>query len=138
MRLYLQKDKANNQIYIGFGRGRAGRKGVVKKTVRIDADLALDYDAQQRLLGIDIGNATKVLGSGAFRDDWGGDELLGVAEAAKLCGVRKPNFIRDIASRPDFPKPVAELASGRIWWRSELEEYLQANGRATKKLRRLA
>lgn len=134
MHLYLQKDKASDQIYIGFARGRAGRKGVVKKTVRVNDNLALDYDEKNRLLGIDIGNATEVLGKSAFRNDWGGDELLGVAEAAKLCGVRKPNFVRDVASREDFPKPVADLASGRVWWRSELEAYQeQGSGRPRPK-----
>lgn len=47
-----------------------------------------------------------------------------MAEAARLCRVKKPNFLRDFASQPDFPEPVAELASGRIWWRTEIEAFL--------------
>jgi predicted DNA-binding transcriptional regulator AlpA len=45
--------------------------------------------------------------------------------------------LRDFAGLRDFPEPVAELASGRIWLRSEIEAYLQARHR-TKKLRRMA
>ena len=115
-----------------------GRRGTVKKTIRASDDVALDLDARGRLVGIDVGNATRVLGRNAFADALTGDYLVGVAEAAKLCGVRKPNFVRDFASREDFPKPVAELASGRIWLRSEIESYLQPRRDVAGKLRHIA
>ena len=138
MRFYQQKDRANNQVYIGLQRDAPMKRGVVKKTVRVTDDIALDFDGRERLVGIDVRNASRVLGRNAFTDESSSDELVGVAEAAKLCGVRKPNFIRDFASRPDFPKPLVELASGRIWLQAEIATYLQSNGRAAKKLRQIA
>ena len=50
-------------------------------------------------------------------------EMLGVREAAALLGVRPPNFVRDWASRPDFPAPAATLSSGRVWRGAEVREY---------------
>ncbi len=47
--------------------------------------------------------------------------VVGVSEAAVLLGVNKPNFVRDYSYRLDFPQPIATLASGRIWWREEVE-----------------
>jgi uncharacterized protein len=49
--------------------------------------------------------------------------LVGASEAAEIYGVRPSNFLRDWASRPDFPAPAARLRSGRIWDGSELEAY---------------
>ena len=56
-------------------------------------------------------------------------DLVGTAEAAAMAGVRKPNFVRDLASRSDFPEPVVTLASGRLWQRSEVRAFL---GRADR------
>ena len=50
--------------------------------------------------------------------------LLGTREAAQFLRVRPPNFIRDWASRPDFPAPVATLSSGRVWLASDVERYV--------------
>lgn len=49
--------------------------------------------------------------------------MLGTREAAHRLGVRPPNFVRDWASRPDFPKPVATLASGRVWPAAAVDAY---------------
>ncbi len=49
----------------------------------------------------------------------------GVKEAAEILGVEKSNFVRDYANKPEFPAPIAELASGRFWLRSDIERYLQ-------------
>jgi len=49
--------------------------------------------------------------------------IVGTAEAARLFGVRPSNFVRDWASRSDFPPPITRLATGRIWDRAELEKY---------------
>jgi hypothetical protein len=59
-------------------------------------------------------------------DDGGvlsGGPLVGTAEGASVVGVRPPNFVRDWASRPDFPAPVATLSSGRVWRESDVREY---------------
>jgi len=137
MYLYLQKDKASDQVYIGVGGRRLLRNGSVKRTIRVSDEIALDFDKAGRLVGIDIGHASNVLGRQVFADGFSGDELIGVAEAARLCGVRKPNFLRDYASRPDFPDPIAELDSGRIWRRSDVEAFLKSKSR-TRKLRHIA
>ncbi len=50
-------------------------------------------------------------------------EMLGVREAAAACGIRPPNFVRDWASRPDFPAPAATLSSGRVWHGAEVRAY---------------
>jgi hypothetical protein len=52
--------------------------------------------------------------------------LMGTSEAARLVGVRPPNFVRDWASRPDFPAPMATLSSGRVWDAVEVERYTAA------------
>ena len=51
------------------------------------------------------------------------DPLVGTTEAAALTGVRPPNFVRDWATRPDFPAPAGTLSSGRVWRASEVVAY---------------
>jgi hypothetical protein len=58
-----------------------------------------------------------------------GGPLVGTAEAAAVVGVRPQNFVRDWASRADFPRPVATLASGRIWRESDVRAYASARRR---------
>jgi hypothetical protein len=57
--------------------------------------------------------------------------LMGTREAARSLDVRPSNFVRDWASRPDFPAPVAALASGRIWLAGDVARY--AAGRRPQK-----
>ncbi len=128
MRTFIQRDRANDQVYLGFSQS-ALRRGGVKKTVTVTEDIALDFDARGRLVGIDVSNASAVVGPQALAETPFADELLGVAEAAKLLGVRKPNFLRDFATKPGFPEPVADLASGRIWWRSQVLAYAGARAK---------
>ena len=66
------------------------------------------------------------------------DELVGTREAAAIVGVRPPNFVRDWASRADFPAPAGSLSSGRIWRASEVREYLHRRRRAKPSPERLA
>ena len=51
------------------------------------------------------------------------ENLVGTNEAAEVFGVRPQNFLRDWASRPDFPAPLANLAATRVWSRRDLEAY---------------
>jgi len=60
-----------------------------------------------------------------------GEPLAGVREAADLFGVQRSNFVRDLSTRPDFPAPVAELASTRVWRRSDLIRYRAGRVNAT-------
>ena len=77
----------------------------------------------------------------AVKPDGGGlalpvlDRLVGTREAARLLGVRAPNFVRDWASRLDFPAPVANLASGRVWLAADVARYA-VDRRAPKPSRR--
>ena len=67
-----------------------------------------------------------------IRDDGSvldGGPLVGTAEAAVVVGVRPQNFVRDWASRADFPRPVAALASGRVWRESDVRAYASARRR---------
>ncbi len=51
------------------------------------------------------------------------ERLVGTKEAAAFFGVRTTNFLRDLASRSDFPSPIAHLASTRVWRESDLAEF---------------
>jgi predicted nucleotidyltransferase len=53
------------------------------------------------------------------------EALLGTSEAAAFFDVKPSNFVRDLASRDDFPPPVASLASTRVWRRGDLRAYRQ-------------
>ena len=66
-------------------------------------------------------NASEHLGSDVDQIEFG--ELVGVKEAAFLIGVQRSNFVRDYADKADFPRPVVELATGRVWLKSHVEEY---------------
>jgi hypothetical protein len=66
------------------------------------------------------------------------DELVGTAEAAEMVGLRRPNFVRDWASRPDFPAPAATLSSGRVWRASEVAAYRDRRSRPRPTDERLA
>jgi hypothetical protein len=61
-------------------------------------------------------------------------ELAGVAEAAEVMGWDKRRVITYI-DRGRFPAPIQALASGRIWIRSDVEEYA-ATWRARRRRRR--
>ena len=130
MQITVQPDPDNDQVYVALS-GRALEAGAVVKTVRATEDVALDFDKEGRLLGVDIMNASKVLGENT--EEVRLDALVGVKEAAALIGVRKPNFVRDYANKPDFPRPMVELATGRIWLRSQVEAYAAARPRAPKR-----
>jgi uncharacterized protein YuzE len=119
MKLHIQIDKGNDQIYLGFGRPQRGR---VARTVEVSRDIFADIDGDGRLVGIDIADASRAIGDGDLQHVTI-ETLAGVKEAAALFGLQKSNFVRDFSSREDFPAPVAELASGRVWLRSQLEAY---------------
>ena len=57
----------------------------------------------------------------------GRPRLAGLAEAAELLGVNKRSASR-YARRPDFPEPLARLASGPIWDADEVEAWGREHG----------
>jgi uncharacterized protein YuzE len=126
MDLTIQTDKEHDMVYFAFSRRALGR-GAVTRTVRAGDDVALDFAGDGTLLGLEVMHASRVLGVGV--DDVHLDALVGVKEAAARVGVQRSNFVRDYADKPDFPKPVAELATGRIWLRSQVEDYVRGRKR---------
>lgn len=57
--------------------------------------------------------------------------LVGLIEIARRAGVRRP-VVSDWRRRhADFPKPVAELAVGPVFWWPDVERWLVATGRST-------
>ena len=57
--------------------------------------------------------------------------LVGVAEAATLLGWDRRRIFTYL-SRGSFPEPVAGLASGRVWLRSDIEAFAQTRRRARR------
>ncbi len=59
MELTIETDVENDQIYIAFS-ARSRTQGVVKRTLRLNDDIALDFDGRGALLGLDVMNASKL------------------------------------------------------------------------------
>jgi len=119
--MYIERDKEFDQLYINLS-GRSG-EGVVTETVEAVPGVTLDLDEDGKLVGVEIVGAETVIGIPASGVDFSG-ELVGVKEAAELAGKDRANFLRDLASREDFPPPVVSLASGRYWLSAEILRYL--------------
>lgn len=54
--------------------------------------------------------------------------LVGVAEIAVALGVTRQR-VAQLSEEPDFPGTVADLKAGRIWLRSDIEEWIERSGR---------
>lgn len=57
-----------------------------------------------------------------------GADLVGITEVAKLIGRSRQRAVQ-LAARHNFPSPVAELASGRVWRRDHVTRWLAAHYR---------
>ena len=130
MKFSIQTDAENDQLYLALS-ARAFAKGAVKRTFRVDDDIALDFGEDDVLLGVDVTNASHRLGR-RWRDVTI-DRLVGVTEASALLNVRPQNLLRDHVTQATFPAPVATLASGRVWLASQVEEYARARRRTHRK-----
>jgi uncharacterized protein YuzE len=129
MHLTIQTDTDNDILYVSLSK-RALRRGAVARSQRIDDDISLDFDANDRLVGLEVMNASARVGK-----DWthaSVDELIGAGEAATIVGVNTPNLVRDHASRADFPKPAATLPTGRLWLRGQVQAYADARRKSPK------
>jgi hypothetical protein len=62
-------------------------------------------------------------------------ELVGVSEAAAILGWDRRRIVTYV-DRGAFPAPLANLASGRVWRRDDVESF--ARDRARRKGRRIA
>lgn len=58
--------------------------------------------------------------------DW-----CGAAEIAALFGVSRQR-VQQIVTRQDFPRPVIELAMGKIWATAEVIEWAEQRGRTVR------
>ena len=128
--MYIERDIENNQLYVSFSDGVA--EGAAAETAEVYTGIYFDLDAEGKLVGIDIVNTKEVIGAAAAELALSG-EIVGVKEAAQLVGKDRGNFLRDLASRPDFPKPVARVASGQLWLSKDIERYLERRRAAPEK-----
>lgn len=55
-------------------------------------------------------------------------DLLGAKEIGVMLGVSRQR-VQQIVARPDFPAPVAVLAMGKVWRRSDVERWAWQRGR---------
>jgi predicted DNA-binding transcriptional regulator AlpA len=58
--------------------------------------------------------------------------IVGVAEIAELLGVSRQR-VDQLTRRADFPPAVAELASGRLWVRGQVERWAFSDNRLERK-----
>lgn len=52
--------------------------------------------------------------------------LLGAHEVRTRIGLISRQRVYQLAKRPDFPQPVADLAQGKIWLADEIDAWLNA------------
>jgi hypothetical protein len=50
-------------------------------------------------------------------------EVVGVAEIQEILQINTRQQVSQLAEREDFPRPVAELRAGRIWLRSDIDDF---------------
>src|SRR5437588_9455025 len=119
----IEVDREHDLAYILLRPELRDRRGGVTRSMRVAEDIVIDLDENGQLIGIELLNASSRLDLTNISE--GTAELIvGVKEAAEMFGVEKSNFVRDYANKPGFPVPVAELASGRFWLRSDIERYV--------------
>lgn len=112
MKIHISIKPELNKVIIYFRRMKP-------RADSCEPGVTAQWGASGKLSHIEIYPATEILGvKDLSKIELG--QLVGIAEAAKMAGVKKPNFIRDFVRKPWFPRPVAELASGRIWNKEEI------------------
>jgi uncharacterized protein YuzE len=111
--------------YVSFGDSRE-----VTETLAPMEDLSIDLDRDGRIVGIEFVTASRLLDPSTLEEAWG-DELIGVTELADVLGKRKQNVAQYYTRRPDFPRPAAQLPTGRYWRRGDVETWLRSRGRTS-------
>src|SRR5712691_1176001 len=131
---FVDIDREHDVAYILLRPELRDRRGAVTRSVRVAEDIVLDLDESGRLIGIELLNASARLDVDEIETATR-EIIVGVKEAAEMLAVEKSNFVRDYANKPDFPAPIAELASGRFWFRSAIDQYVKAKKKPrTKRL----
>jgi len=113
--MLVEHDRSADAVYIYLSSERA-----VASTVRWTSWIGADLDADGRLVGIEILDASHHVDLASLAPLV---ELVSTKDAANLFGVRPSNFVRDWSHRPDFPTPVANVAGARLWDRGVLVAY---------------
>ena len=54
--------------------------------------------------------------------------LIGAAEIARMLGVSRQRM-QQLVAKPDFPRPEAELAMGKVWSAEAVREWARQSGR---------
>ncbi len=62
-------------------------------------------------------------------------DLLGVHEIAALLGISRQRVDKVSRTHLNFPKPVADLAAGRIWKEGDIVAWAAQTGRKLKQRR---
>ncbi|GAA2321731.1 hypothetical protein GCM10010149_88510 [Nonomuraea roseoviolacea subsp. roseoviolacea] len=55
--------------------------------------------------------------------------LVGYIEICQRAGIRRPGINSWIQRYPEFPRPVATLQIGPVWWWPDVKEWLIKTGR---------
>lgn len=118
----IEIDRDHDMAYILLRPELRGQPRSVTRSIRVAEDIVLDLDDKEQLIGIELLNASARLDMDKISEG-PADLIVGVKEAAEILGVEKSNFVRDHANKPQFPIPIAELASGRFWLRSDVHNY---------------
>jgi predicted DNA-binding transcriptional regulator AlpA len=56
-------------------------------------------------------------------------DLVSVTEIAEMLGISRQRVNQLIQAYEDFPPPEADLAIGRVWLRSAIEEWAKSHPR---------
>jgi uncharacterized protein YuzE len=72
MKITVQADRENDQLYVALSKD-AFNAGSVARSVRVTDDIALDFDSGNKLVGIDVINASRRIGLHVDQTD--SDEL---------------------------------------------------------------
>ena len=51
------------------------------------------------------------------------DDIMGLSEVSEMVGKSK-QYVKTYVDRGTFPKPVKELASGPLWLRDQIQEWM--------------
>src|SRR5687768_3999944 len=113
----VEIDRERDIAYILLRPELRNKPGGVARSVRVADDIVLDLDIKGQLVGIELLEASARIDINTISEGRA-DLIVGVKEAAEILGVERSNFIRDYANKPQFPAPIAELASGRLWLRT--------------------
>lgn len=58
-------------------------------------------------------------------------DLVGAAEIAQMLDVSRQR-VQQLTAKPHFPPPEAELAMGKVWLRTSIEQWARDRGRVVR------